>query len=210
MRKSLTLIEVVFVILIIAILYTLSFPKKLDSKLQDATSYLITYLNYTRYLALIDEKYDPYDNLWFRKMYRLRFENCSSSVGGFYFISFSDENKTGHAKKEDSIRDPLTYKHLYSRYTCDPKEDESKYILLTKEFGITKIHISCNSTTSIGQIIYGSDGKIFSRVGTNPSDEGKFEIENRCFIQLYDKNNNQSTIIIEPKTGYAYQENIKK
>lgn len=99
MKKSITLLEIIFVLLVLTIIYTVSLPKKIDSKLQQATDYLLIYLNYTRYLALIDNKYDYNDNLWFRKMYRLRFENCASNVGGLYFIVFSDENKSGQAKK---------------------------------------------------------------------------------------------------------------
>ena len=206
MKKSITLLEIVFAIFLISIIYSISIPKKIDSKLQDATSYLITYLNYTRYLALIDNKYDTQDSLWFRKMWRLRFENCSNDTDGFYFIVFSDNNKTGQAKKGDSAKDPLSQKHLYSRYNCNPKADESKYILLTKEFGIKNIEVSCNSTSSLGQILYDEESKIFSKVGTNTKDFGKFEILNRCYIYLYDKDENKSTIIIEPKTGYAYQQ----
>lgn len=108
-------------------------------------------------------------------------------------------------KKEHSIKDPLTFRHLYSRYTCDPKADESKYVLLTKEFGIEKVIISCNATDSIGQILYSDDGKIYSKVGTKANDIGKFEIKQKCFIDLYDQYDNKSTIIIEPKTGYAYK-----
>ncbi|QOG12057.1 pilus assembly FimT family protein [Arcobacter sp. FWKO B] len=209
MKKSITLLEILFVLLILSIIYSIAIPKKIDSKLQKATEYLLVYLNYTRYLALIDNKYDPSDNLWFRKMYRLRFENCTSNIGGLYFIVFSDENKSGQAKKEDSIKDPLTFTHLYSRYNCDPKVDESKYVLLTKEFGVTKIDVSCNTTSSIGQILFGNDGRIYSKVGTQPSDFGKFEIKEQCFIHLYDKNRNKSTIIIEPHTGLSYQQNYK-
>ncbi|MCK9337608.1 MAG: type II secretion system protein [Arcobacteraceae bacterium] len=205
MKKSITLLEILFVLLILSIIYTVSIPKKIDSKLNQATDYLLIYLNYTRYLAFIDNKYDPNDDLWFRKMYRLRFEKCTSTIGGLYFIVFSDENKSGQAKKTDSIKDPLTSRHLYSRYTCDPKSDESKYVLLTKEFGVTKVNISCNSTSSLGQILYANDGKIYSKVGTNANDIGKFEIQNQCFIEIFDKDGNKSTIIIEPKTGYAYK-----
>jgi len=204
LKKSITFLEIVFAIFLISIIYSMSIPKKIDSKLQDATSYLITYLNYTRYLSLIDNKYDTEDSLWFRKMWRLRFENCSNETDGFYFIVFSDNNKSGQAKKEDSAKDPLSQKHLYSRYNCNPKADESKYVLLTKEFGIIDIELTCNVTSSIGQILYDDEAKIFSKVGTNQKDFGKFEILNRCYIHLYDKEKNKSTIIIEPKTGYAY------
>lgn len=205
MKKSITLVEIIFILVVVSILYSISIPKKQDSKLFDATNYIVTYLNYTRYLALIDNKFDLDDSLWHKKWWRLRFENCIKSKGGVYFIVTSDDNTTGQAKKSHSAKDPLTNRYLYSRYYCDAKEDESKYVLLTQEFDIAKVELTCNATDSIGQIIYNDKGEVFSKVA-NTIDETytKYEIRQKCYIYLYDKNNNKSTIIIEPKTGYAY------
>jgi hypothetical protein len=108
---------------------------------------------------------------------------------------------TAHYKKVDTLQDPLNNKYLYSN-ACqeDFLNDKSKNILLTKEYGIEKINVSCNTTSTIGQISFGYDGKIYSQLGTNIK-----EIVNQCKIKLFDKHNNFKEIAIEPKTGYIHK-----
>ncbi len=104
---------------------------------------------------------------------------------------------TAHFKKSETLKDPTTSKYLYSSSSCQNRADESKYILLTKEFDIVKVDVSCNTTSAIGQISFGYDGKIYSQLGSNPK-----EILTPCVITLYDSNNESKSISIEPNTGY--------
>lgn len=160
------------------------------------------YLNYTRYIAHIDNKFDRFDEEWEKKRWTIKFLNCSKKYGGLYYIVYSDTHGgTAHYKKTDTLMDPLNNKYLYSNACAeDTLNDKSKYILLTKEYGIEKINISCNTTSTIGQISFGYDGKIYSQLGTNIK-----EINNRCFIKLFDQENNFKEIAVEPKTGYIHK-----
>jgi hypothetical protein len=81
-------------------------------------------------------------------------------------------------------------------------QNESKYILLTKEYEIVKIDISCNNTSTLGQIIFGNNGKIYSKQAYTQNDIDKYEIKEPCHITIYDKQNNSNTITIEPNTGF--------
>ncbi|XPV83212.1 MAG: hypothetical protein ACNI22_04865 [Halarcobacter sp.] len=40
----------------------------------------------------------------------------------------------------------------------------SKYVLLTKEYDIIDTNITCNSTKRLGQLSFGNDGKVYSRL----------------------------------------------
>ena len=198
LKKSFSLLELIFVIAIVAIISSQIIPKTNISKLNLASDKIILYLNHTRYISHIDNKYDIEDNEWEKKRWTLKFQRCSSSVGGLYYVIYSDTSGgTAHFKKSETLKDPLTNKYLYSSSSCKNSYDESKYILLTKEFGVTSVDVSCNTTSAIGQISFGYDGKIYSQLGTTPK-----EILNSCEIKLYDANQNFVTIIIEPKTGY--------
>lgn len=198
LKKSFSLLELIFVIAIVAIISSMIIPKTNISKLNLASDKIILYLNYTRYIAHIDNKYDIEDDEWEKKRWTLKFQRCSSSVGGLYYVVYSDTSGgTAHFKKSETLKEPLTNKYLYSSSSCQNAYDESKYILLTKEFGVASVDVSCNTTDAIGQISFGYDGKIYSQLGTNPK-----EILNRCEIKLYDDNLNYETIVIEPKTGY--------
>ena len=108
---------------------------------------------------------------------------------------------TAHIKKEDTLKDPMNNKYLYSNACVeDILNDKSKSILLTKEYGIDKVDVNCNTTSTIGQISFGYDGKIYSQLGTNIK-----EITKTCIIKLMDKENNYTQIAVEPKTGYIHK-----
>ena len=204
-KKTFSLIELIFTIVLISIILSQLIPKNNFSKLQLITNRLILYLKYTRYIALLDDKFDINNNLWFRQRWTLKFQKCKKSVGGLYYLIYSDKNQGGHVNKNECLKDPVTKRYLYSGYNCIAKANESKYVLITKEFGIIKIDISCNKTKTIGKISFGNDGKVYAKLSTKSSHGYKFEIQNTCYINLYDKNNNKSTIGIQPKTGYIFK-----
>jgi type II secretory pathway pseudopilin PulG len=202
MKKSFSIIEVVVVLLLIAIVITLSIPKTSISKLQLATNKILIYLNYTRYTAMIDNKYSVDDNEWEKKRWTLKFQNCSNENDGLYFVVYSDQSGgTAHFKKKETLKDPLNNKYLYSGYDCIPNDNESPDILLTKKYEIVDVDISCNTTSTIGQISFGEDGQIYSQLGTNIK-----PITQPCSIKLIDSKNNYSTIIVEPNTGYIHKQ----
>jgi len=176
-------VEIIFVIAILAIVGSMIVPQNHLSKLDLATKKIITYLNYTRYIAHIDNKYSYNDNEWEKKRWTLKFQNCSNTKDGLYFNVYSDmDGGTAHYKKKDCLKDPLNQLYIYANASCIPQNDESKYTLLTKEFGVVKVEVSCNNTSTIGQISFGYDGKIYSSLGENIT-----EIVSPCRIKLYDR-----------------------
>jgi len=194
--------EIIFVLIIISIVVSQVLPKSQISKLNLATQKIILYLNYTRYISHVDNKFNKNDEEWEKKRWTLKFLNCSSKYKGLYYNVYSDmHGGTGAYKKIDTLKDPLNNKHLYS-FHCNEnkKNDESKHVLLTKEYGIEKINVSCNTTSTIGQISFGYDGKIYSQLGSNIK-----EITQQCRIKLFDKENNFTEIAVEPKTGYIHR-----
>ena len=132
----------------------------------------------------------------------MKFLNCKESVGGLYYNVYSDMyGDTAHFKKVDTLKDPLNNKYLYSNACSeDTLNDKSKHVLLTRENGITNVDVSCNTTSTIGQISFGFDGKIYSQLGTNIK-----EIQKQCFIKIFNKKDESITIAIEPKTGYIHK-----
>lgn len=198
--RSFSLIEVIIVVLIISIISSLANISIKKDDLDEAVKVLRLHLKYTRYIAHIDNKENIEDQEWMKKLWTLKFQKCSSSVGGFYYVIYSDsDGGTSHFKKVDTLKEPLSNKYLYSNSDCVVTKDESEDVLLTKKYDINKVEISCNKTSTIGQISFGHDGKVYSKLGSSP-----IEIVNPCHIDLYDKKNNHKRITIEPKTGYIY------
>ncbi len=201
-KKSFSLLELIFIIVIISIVSIQFLPKNYKSNLSQAANKIIIHLKNTRYQAMLDNKFDDTDNLWFRKRWTLKFLRCSKSIGGLYYVVYSDSNKGGNINKSETLKDALTQKWLYSNYDCDASYNESKDILLTKEYGVSKVDVSCNSTSTIGQFSFGYDGKMYTKLSTIANEPYKYELKVPCIITLYDKSDNNISISIEPNTGF--------
>jgi hypothetical protein len=200
MKKSFSLLELLIIISIVAIISTHSVQKNNLSKIKIAKNQILLHLKYTRYIAMLDNKYEKGDTLWHKKRWSMKFEKCDKDIGGVFYSVFSDENKGGGVNKEEVLKDPLTNNYIFAT-SCkkDTLYDKSKFVLLTQEYEIKSIDISCNETSTIGQISFGYDGKVYGKNGINEDD---YEIKEPCTITLYDKHNQFEIITIYPQTGY--------
>ncbi len=203
MKKSYFLLEIVITISLIAFLYTLFVPKNKINNLEELTNKISLYLSYVRFKALINDKFELDDNLWHKKRWTIKFLRCRESEDGIYYTIYSDRNKSGHPSAKDSIKDPLTRKNIYSSNYCKENNSNSKYVLLTKIFGITDVNISCNETTSLGQLSFGSDGKVYSKLSNYENESNEYEIKEPCSIKFVQKDGKNREIVIFPDTSYS-------
>ena len=203
MKKSFSLLEIIVTISLITLLYTIFLPNNKIKYLDELVNRIELYISYTREKALIDDKYDLLDKLWHKKRWTIKFFRCQKSEGGIYYSIYSDKNKSGHVSIEDTLKDPLSGKNIYSSNGCEENNLHSKYVLLTKEFGIIDVQMSCNSTTSLGQLSFGSDGKIYSRLSEKENEENEYEITAPCSMKFIAKDGNSREIMLYPKTGYS-------
>lgn len=202
--KGFTLLELLFAIVLIAIISSFFIFKNIDNSLDIATKRVLLYLKYTRHQALIDDKFDKDTDDWFRSRYTFRLRRCNNDKGIYYTIH-SDKDKNGYIKANETLKDPLTDKYIFSSSKCEEVKSNSKYVLLSKLYNIKKVDMSCNDTSSLGLIAFGNDGKIYSKF--DDTDSQKYEITDTCYITLYDNKDKSKTIAVEPNTGYIYLKN---
>ncbi|QKF68161.1 hypothetical protein AVENP_2678 [Arcobacter venerupis] len=203
MKKSFSILELILVITLIVFLYTIFLPKNKINYLDEFSNRISLYLSYIRYVALIDDKYDLDDSLWYKKRWTLKFFRCRDYEDGIYYSIYSDKNKTGHPSVEDSLKDPLSGKNIYSSNYCKENISNSKYVLLTKAFGITDVQMSCNETTSLGQLSFGSDGKVYSKLSAYENESLEYEITEPCNIKFISRDGESTELVLFPKTGYV-------
>ena len=204
MNKAFSLIELLLVLIILIFVGSFFSYNYKKNDLDSVTNRIVLYLKQTRYQSLIDNMNNDTDDLWHKKRWTLKFFRCDKNIGGLYYSIYTDKNKKGHASLDESLNDPLSNKKVYSTNKCENTDKTSKYVLLTKEFGIEEIEISCNSTSSLGQISYGNDGRVYSKLSSYNDHYYDYEINTRCTIKLIDDNLEYREVIIEPKTGYSY------
>lgn len=202
MKKSFSLLEIILTILLIALIYTMFLPKNKINYTNEIINRLELYISYVRYKALIDDKFNLEDSLWYKKRWTIKFFRCRETVGGIYYSIYSDNNETGIPSANDSLKDPLTKKNIYSSNKCEENSSNSKYVLLTKNFGITDIQISCNNTTSLGQLSFGSDGKVYSKLSNYSNESDEYEINQPCFLKFISKDGKNREIVVNPYTSY--------
>ncbi|RXJ76846.1 hypothetical protein CRV03_08385 [Arcobacter sp. F155] len=201
MKNSFSILELILVLFILSLVITTFYFKPYENKLLDATNRIELYLKQTRYQALIDNKENKEDSLWFRKRWTFKFFNCANDKG-IYYVIYTDENKKGHPNENESLLDPLTKKRVYSSNSCEYDENRSKYVLLTREFDVIDTNITCNSTKGLGQLSFGNDGKVYSKLSTYENRSQDYEIKNSCYIELINKLGQKKTIKIEPNTAF--------
>ena len=81
--KAFTMIELVFVIVVLGILAALALPRMERDLRQEAKDNLLSAIRYTQHLALNDDKTDPFDATWQDKLWNISF----ASDGSDYNIS---------------------------------------------------------------------------------------------------------------------------
>lgn len=203
-KNTFTLIEIVFVIILIGVITSFSISKNNINKLVLAKDQIIMHLKYMRYIAMNDNKYEHNNSLWYKKGWNLKFRYCDGKDDIHYYI-YSDEDLTGHVKEIETLKDPFTNQYIYSSIHCVDSIDRTNYTLLSKYYNIKKIEISCNETTSIGQVLYLDDGNIYTKFSPDSNvSKNKYKLNEDCTIDLYDKQNNKQTITLDYRTGYVY------
>jgi len=65
-RYAFTLLELVFVIIVIGILAVVAMPNFKGNPLQTAAEQVATHIRYTQHLAMVDDKFDPANGTWFQ------------------------------------------------------------------------------------------------------------------------------------------------
>jgi hypothetical protein len=204
MKKAFSLLEILLIISLLGFLYTAFIPKTRVNKIDELTNRLVLQLKQVRYQALIDNKYNDLDVYWHKKRWTFKFFRCRKDVGGMYYSIYSDNNASGHPSIEDSLKDSLNLKNIYSTNHCKENTNNSKYVLLSKNFNIKSVSISCNETSSLGQLSFSSNGKIYSKLSNIPNDTSSYEIKNNCNIKLIDNFDEERNIVLESNTGYIY------
>lgn len=71
-----------------------------------------------------------------------------------------------------------------------------------QNYNIRTIDISCNSTDSLGQISFGNDGRVYSKLSNYANEQYNYEIKTPCKIRFIAHNNEFFEIKISPKTGF--------
>lgn len=216
MKKAFTMLELVFVIVVVGILTAMIAPNFQRNSVREAADQLISHIRYTQHLAMINDRFDTTDSTWFLGRWQIHFYNNAGSDNQWAYTIFSDW-KAGHAGNPDPGEvavNPLDPTKLLTGGTSGTglvqygDAEATKELNIGHKYGVTTVQFSGGCRSNVPYISFDSLGRPFnSFTNTQPYElplAGYHKLlTNACDILLSDGVSN-ITIAIEPETGYAH------
>ncbi|MCL4430789.1 MAG: prepilin-type N-terminal cleavage/methylation domain-containing protein [Epsilonproteobacteria bacterium] len=200
-----TLLELVFVIIVIGILAVLAMPNFRGNPLQTAAEQVASHIRYTQHLAMVDDIFNPNDPTWWQTRWQIQFENAAPNPGKIYVI-YRNLNKDTNENDNEIARDPLT-RQLMKGADKDIAIPPFKYmdnLLISKKYGITNVIFSagCNASgPTSNRIGFDNLGRPYTRSNSAISPYANLMTVD-CNITLVHPDGN-ATITVSPETGYV-------
>ena len=197
-KLAFSMIELVFVIVVIGIITAVMLPRIDRDNVYEAAQQLVSHIKYTQHLAMIDNKFDDDDTNWYQELWQIRFQNCAGATEHAYSI-FSNINHDNIINVNEVALDPLSRKRLTST-TCNAGASQDPNVILSDRYNIEAIALggACFNTGNMNQSV------AFDHLG-----RPHFDLQNAtniaqavCTIRI-SSNDDNATITIQPETGYT-------
>ena len=203
-KSAFTMIELVFVIVVLGILASLAMGRMDRDLKQEAATTILSHIRLAQQLALRDNKHRSDNNsAWQRAYWQIAFD-CTSDCK--YTIA-TDLDLDASLKKIESALDPTDGKYLFNDGGIST--DMSKKVLLENEFGIHAIFPSSGCTGS-DSIAFDYLGRPYIRNSTSNNDFSNIMTTdcNLTFTLLTDEDNDGYSdtfvITIKSETGHSF------
>jgi prepilin-type N-terminal cleavage/methylation domain-containing protein len=225
LKKAFTMIELVFVIVIIGILAAVIIPNTKTNPLQEAAMQVLSHIRYTQHLAMTDDRYDPNNRdsagavKWFKERWQIVFHNTVAPDNDVAYTIFSDTSgdSTGDASLTEIAINPQDDSKLlsggYGATILSTHPQMTKKLNLEKSYGITSVTfgVACNrnggtrlSFDHLGRPFQGRQSSMTSpyNVSTPYAATQQRLITADCTVTLSDGTDNV-VLRISPETGYS-------
>ena len=208
-HRAFTMLELVFVIIVVGIISALAIPRFDRDNLREAADQLISHIRYTQHLAMQDNRFDLSDATWYKTRWQLVFGTSANTNNKVAYSIFSDTagTHTGQADISEIAADPQNPAQLLSGGYAGtlPYTDSRANIKLNlgETYGIDTVTLNggcANSRISFDNLGRPMTGNPSSM--TSPYMAARL-IQTLCTITMTSA---AGSIVIEimPETGYTY------
>lgn len=195
-KSAFTMLELVFVIVVIGIISAVAFPRIGNSKLVESTDQILSHIRYTQHLAMQDDKFDPTNAQWFRNRWYIRFEQDGGTW--VYSIGSANQPDTWAKNPEDNT------KFLSGRSAVAEALRNNK-MRIEQSYGLAIAATNnCGVAAGAAQVIIHFDylGRPMGDVSAAIAPYANLFQANPCVITFSNGTQN-ATITIAPETGFA-------
>lgn len=232
MKKAFTLIELVFVMIVLAILTFALWPTKQPTQALEAARQIVAHIRYTQHLALNDDKFATHTDTdgtkqniakdWYKRLWRITFSNggvdkkCKN--GGWRYAvyqniagSLSDKGQPNGAK--EAAMNPAQAGKVLSVCYSGLSTNTSDELNLGQTYKIETIDFSDFAEGGkIQGIIFDELGRAYPNGEFKQAynNDKKFKLGNNSYgrIKLNAKDGSRASILVFGETGYACVENV--
>ncbi len=191
-KRAFTYIELVFVIVVIGILSVLTMERLNRDHLIEATDQVLSHIRYAQHLAMMDDQFNPTDQNYRNRWYRIQFHNAANSNA---YSIYSDTNGDAQVDANDMIvRDPLSNKFICGLPAVVSDNDRMEAVDLETRYGVSVNFTNSNGTRQV----------VFDHLG-RPHYSNNLQLASGDINVTLTANDGETmNIIITQETGYAY------
>jgi len=230
MKKAFTLLELIFVIVVVGILAAVVVPSTNRNPVLEAGIQILSHIRYTQHLAMVSDKYDANNTQWYLGRWQIAFSNANNTTS---YMIFSERqgayngnpDATNNFSSSEVAKNPQNPQQFLigtadANFANNDTSRLSTELDIGKKYGIAQFRISGGATgsTSLG-VIFDSMGRPYRgntddtvlTVIHSPQDR---LTSTAMFIKICSNtctggnntanNENELVIRIEPETGYAH------
>ena len=203
-HSAFTMLELTFVIVVLGILAIVAIPR-MDRDLRQGTKdNILSSIRYTQHLSLVDDKTDPKDDDWQKKLWKIRFSTSATDNKAFFYTISSDINTNGYVSKNETAIDPTNGKYMYNN-NADTTigADESPNIFIGKKYGILSMDFDdgCSNAQHIG---FDHLGRPHNGLGSASNNYSQYMTQDcKITIKFIDDDITPLIITVATETGYA-------
>lgn len=214
MKKAFTLIELIFVLVVIGVIAAVSLPNLNKNDLSKAAVQVATHIRYTQHLAMMDDKFDKTDSNWYKKRWQIQFNKTIDTIDVWAYTIYSDYTISGNANGVSEIAKNPYNKNQYltggaSGFIDLNDNRRMKVMALQETYGIKDIKFSnCGSTAK--RISFDTLGRPLNGSPSTANNQVERIITTQCIIKLCEVTDCDAanldeaiSIFIEPETGFV-------
>lgn len=198
-KSAFTMLELVFVIVVIGIISAVAIPRIGNTKLAEGTDQIISHIRYTQHLAMQDDKFDPATANWFRNRWYIRFERDGTTNAWVYSIGSANQPNT-------YATNPLNTEKRLSGLSAVAEASRTKELQIEGSYGlsITNTQNCPTATATLVVIHFDHLGRPMGNMAAATAPYNANLFQGNCQI-TFSNGTEDANITITHETGYAYR-----